>query len=284
MTARLHDGVALVPSPMPTSLAATDRMCAILGEAGIPIHEGVPIRSDVDASVLDAGAPDDASRRLMLIDSVQSNTMVPGSAINPPPVEVLIEATDETPDAWFEEWSSCVRTNDIFWSLSTEAAMRMPAPSQPFADAVVRRIDGGDSGDLRMRIETALHETVANALVHGNLGLPSLSKLEGDDQSDTYQRAIQAGLSDRARACRRVELSACITATGVTIRVRDEGDGVPEVYWRESLNAGDDALTHAEKSGRGLYLTAMFCDNLRRADAGRTVELCFETGPETPAP
>lgn len=270
--------IALVPSPFPASIDATDRMLATLRDASLTVTENA---LSADAAADESSRSDHPEPRMMFVDPGATAGVRSAPLNDPPPVEFLFEIPDDTPAARLADWAHHVHASDVYWSLTTESAMRMTSPSRAFATAVVRAAGRPGTQDLMMRIETALHETVANAIVHGNLGLPSLSKLEGDDQSAAYQEAVQAGLADPDLARRRVDISAQVENGCLTIQVRDEGDGMPEESWHQSLQGGESALTEAQKSGRGLYLTSMFCDSLQRAPDGRAVHLCFELGEAT---
>ncbi len=270
MTETPRPPVALVPSPLPAAPAARERVLADLRAAAVQIRENGVDPGDDTGNPLDGSA-----RRLMFLDPGTSGARVAETLSEPPAVEVLLELGGATPSERIARWARRIAETDVFWSLSTTSAMRMTTPSRAVAQAVLRALGPSGNDDLLIRLETALHETLANALVHGNLELPSLCELEGADPALDYDEAVTASLSDRTLAYRRVEVSAHCAADSVRIRVCDEGDGVPDALWRQSLKGGDDVLAHADKSGRGLYLTAMFCDDLNRYDNGRTIELIF---------
>jgi anti-sigma regulatory factor (Ser/Thr protein kinase) len=269
---RADDNIALVPSPLPAQLAVSERMVSSLRDAALTVRERTMAGN---ATEIDAHGPDHMPR-MMFVDPSTAQGTDAGPLHDPPPVEFLLEIPDDTPAERLATWADEVRRCDVYWSLTTESAMRMTTPSRAFACAVVRMLGREHAQDLLMRIETALHETVANALVHGNLRLPSLSQLEGDDQSAAYQQAVQAGLANPDLAERRVTLRAYRENGAVRLQVEDEGDGVPDEHWHNSLTGGESALTQSDKSGRGLYITAMFCDDLQRTADGRTVQLSFE--------
>jgi anti-sigma regulatory factor (Ser/Thr protein kinase) len=260
---------------MPASLAEADRMCETLRKAAVVVNEDALAVPNVDDTALGNGVGH--GRRMMFLDATRTRADAAAPLNDPPPVDLLFEIHEDTPETQLTCWAAAVRDYEIVWSLTTETAMRMPAPANAFTDAVVRASQAAEPDFLRMRVETSLHETVSNALVHGNLELPSLSELEGDDQGDVYERAVQAALADPALARRRMSLKARIAGDTLRIAVRDEGAGLPESNWSGALADGRDTLTSSDKSGRGLYLTAMFCDDMQRSADGRTVELTFTT-------
>ena len=269
-------GIALVPSPFPATLDVTDRMVATLRDASLTVSEHT---LSGDPAEIAAVGPDQTPR-MMFVDPGVSGASGSQALNDPPPVEFLLEMPGNIPARLLADWADQIRRHDIYWSLTTESAMRMATPSRAFASAVVRMLGRGHAEDLLMRIETALHETVANALVHGNLGLPSLNQLAGDDESAAYEEAVQAGLATPELARRRVALSARRENGQVHVQVEDEGEGVPDADWNHCLTGGETTLSQACKSGRGLYLTAMFCDDLSRTADGRTVQLCFKLDDE----
>jgi anti-sigma regulatory factor (Ser/Thr protein kinase) len=250
-------------------------MCETLRNAAVVVNEDALAVTNVDDTTLGSGVGH--GRRMMFLDAARAGAETAQPLNDPPPVDLLFEIREDTPQAQLACWAEAVRDYEVVWSLSTGTAMRMPSPANAFTDAVVRASQAAEPDFLRMRVETSLHETVSNALVHGNLELPSLSKLEGEDQGDAYERAVRAALADPVLAGRRMSLKARIAGDTLTIAVRDEGAGLPESNWNASLAGGRDTLTSSDKSGRGLYLTAMFCDDMRRSNDGCTVELSFAT-------
>jgi anti-sigma regulatory factor (Ser/Thr protein kinase) len=272
--------VALVPSPFPAPLSAAERMYAALQRVPLRVDRmSVGGAAGGDPAATDASiSAEGAIRRLAFFNPCQPTAPGAERLAEPPPVEILLEIDDRTSRDEMDGFAEAAGRYDIFWSLTTECAMRIESPARTFADVVARLAGDHDEADMRVRVETALHEVLANALVHGNLGLPSLSKLEGDDQSAAYQHAVETGLADPDRAKRRVDLSAVVEPAQIWVGVRDEGHGVPLDHWRTSVTDGGAALSRADKSGRGLYLTAMFCDWMDRSEDGRLVRLGFGLG------
>ncbi len=273
MTGTPRQHVALVPSPLPAIAAARERVLADLRAAAVQVREDSLAGGADDRA---RAAADSPARRLMFLDPGPSPEPIADTLSDPPAVDVMLELGADTPAERIAGWARRIAETDVFWSLSTMTAMRMATPSRAVAQTVMHALGPRGSDELLMRVETALHETLANALVHGNLELPSLCTLEGDDPAVDYDDAVAASLGDPALAGRRVEVSARCEPDLLRICVSDEGDGVPDTLWHQSLAGGQDALAHSDKSGRGLYLTAMFCEDLNRYDAGRTVELCFQ--------
>ncbi|TAN70735.1 MAG: chemotaxis protein, partial [Magnetospirillum sp.] len=72
-------------------------------------------------------------------------------------------------------------------------------------------------------IDRAVHELVANALVHGNLDVASPGP--GMEGFDAYCKALDAALADPRRLGHRVEISAARTENSVEVAVLDQGAG-----------------------------------------------------------
>ena len=218
--------------------------------------------------------PGDA-RPLVLLDTRRQGGAETGRDLpDPPPVPLLIGVEGAPGAAQAARWATIAAQHDLYWSLSTGAVMAMDAPSKVFA-AAVRAIAGDlcDEG-LLMRLETALHETLVNALVHGNLDVPSLNDFEADDQGTAFQEAIEARLADPVLSARRVALTANVAHKSLSLSVHDNGAGLPEELWDRTVREGP-AAPNASHSGRGLQLTAMFCDDMALSPDGRTVTMTF---------
>lgn len=91
-----------------------------------------------------------------------------------------------------------------------------------FVEALLRR--GLIRADALSRVRTALHEAIANAIIHGNLELPSPRREDAQDFV-TFAEAISERLLDPAYFNRC--LTVCATAENRTLvlRIRNEGPG-----------------------------------------------------------
>lgn len=152
---------------------------------------------------------------------------------------------------------------DLFVSLSTASAHAMPLAGI-VADAL-----GGRFGLGRERchsVATGLAEAVANAVLHGNLGL------DGPERRDLDGFAALAGMAadrvrDPARAWLRIELrarrraSASFPPGSFTVEVADEGRGYVPVA--------------PERPGGGLALIRACADAVELLDGGRCIRMRF---------
>lgn len=90
-----------------------------------------------------------------------------------------------------------------------------------FADAVCRRLLA--TGECISGLCLALHEAVANAIIHGNLEIASPAN--DPDSFAAYCRLLDKRLEDRRWAARHVEISAARVTGGLEVAVRNEGPG-----------------------------------------------------------
>jgi anti-sigma regulatory factor (Ser/Thr protein kinase) len=118
------------------------------------------------------------------------------------------------------------------------------------------------------RVLMALHEALTNAIIHGNLGISSELKDQGDD---LYAAAVAARSSDPAFARRVVEIRAHYNGTCACWTLTDQGDGfdVEAALWRLD-HVDTDPL---RPSGRGILMMRAFMDEVHYDEGGRRVRL-----------
>ena len=118
-----------------------------------------------------------------------------------------------------------------------------------------------------IRIGTALHEALTNAIEHGNLELHS----ELRDQDD--RREYLALLNQRRRQSpyreRRVHISAKFSHDQAVFTIRDEGPG----FDPSNLPDPTEPANLERVSGRGLYLFRTFMDEVRFNVTGNEITL-----------
>lgn len=125
------------------------------------------------------------------------------------------------------------------------------------------------TAEMVSRLRTALHEAVANALIHGNLELPSPRREDVNDFV-AFGEAITARLADPAYAGRRLAVAVCTgpdPATGVRLHIRNEGPGFDPVALppRERRNP--------DRAHGGWALILAGCDHAAFSPDGRTLTL-----------
>lgn len=119
-------------------------------------------------------------------------------------------------------------------------------------------------------IHLALHESIVNGLIHGNLQLSSNLRQSARDFIE-YARLLNERLNDPTYAQKSMSLWASWTDERLEIKIRDEGAGYSAI---PALNRTDQPAPQA-KSGRGLRLIAGISDSCTIDDFGREVTLSF---------
>jgi len=246
-----------------------------LEAAGFQVRAGTGQPGTGQPGAGDFGAGGENGRQLVVMD-LDPTGGISGEADLPDPPAVPLVLGIASGRADILHWAESIASHDAYWSLTTAAALAMPAPSRAFVTAIMTRLGVRGDSTLAIRIETALHETFANALLHGNLGLPSMESFAGSDPGSAFYAAMRERLADPALAARRVELLAMLGHGAVTVAVRDSGPGLPEECWdRTAVQGVERTSATLRQCGRGLELTAMFCDDMALSPDGRTVSLTF---------
>lgn len=89
------------------------------------------------------------------------------------------------------------------------------------------------SEQLAQNIHTCLHEAIANAIIHGNLGLPGSLKTE--KPLPEYYQQVEERLKDSAYFFTRVNIMIAQTRKTLFLDVQDEGCGYPHhLYFSET--------------------------------------------------
>ena len=132
------------------------------------------------------------------------------------------------------------------------------------ATAVSRRFGGNRDWAA---VEHCLSEAITNAMIHGGLGVDS-SLRETPESLAEYARSIQEGLSDPARATKRVEVTVVPLPRGdLQITVYDRGEGYD---FDAKMNR---AAVPGAKHGRGLALIRKAAKSVTSRDGGRTLAM-----------
>ncbi len=126
---------------------------------------------------------------------------------------------------------------------------------------------------LIWRIEVALSEALANALLHGNLETNKLLRSSSEAYAD-YANHLDRRLHDDSFANRSVCIFARINAGWLTLEVVDEGNGFDKSRRGHPATA-DINDTFGLPSGRGLLVTSAMADRIRHRNGGRRLDLGF---------
>ncbi len=159
-------------------------------------------------------------------------------------------------DCWMETRFAFCLDNDI--SLIRDAVAHL----QQYSRNMLRM---GNS--TTTRIGVALHESLTNAMLHGNLELDSRLRENGSDEF--YRLASQRRLESPYRD-RRVHVTAIETATEARYVVRDEGSGFDV---RACQQDPTDSANLTRLSGRGLFLIHAFMDEVHFNDCGNEITM-----------
>lgn len=129
----------------------------------------------------------------------------------------------------------------------------------------------GVEHQVALELITALEESLANAVIHGNLEV--CSDLRHDP--DQYQELIDARRSKRPYSTRRVRLRvAVIPPNYVEFHVRDEGPGFqPDTI--PDPRAHEDGF---QAWGNGLLIIRSFMDEVRHNDRGNEITMSRRLG------
>ncbi len=117
-----------------------------------------------------------------------------------------------------------------------------------------------------MRLGIAVHESVTNAIYHGNLEVNSDLR---QDSSTAFEDLVERRRRQSPYCSRRVCVQAHYEHGEAVIKVRDEGPGFDVA----SLPDPTDPENLEKPSGRGLMLIRLFLDEVRHNAAGNEITL-----------
>lgn len=232
--------------------------------------------------------PADAHDAWVLIFPEDSDTAALVAAFTPPvtaavaggaglpPAMPMGTGDDGAPDGWPDGWQGAAAAGfALFLSITTAQAMAIRlAPL--LCQILVQR--GILSPAMQGGVELCFQEALANALIHGNLDVPSALK-KGKDGFLKFSTTIQDRLQNPEYGLRRVEIGVSQTCDGFTLHVGDQGEG----YEASALHGA----APREASGRGFLFMQALAQQVRISDGGRCVCLHFSYPPEsspTPPP
>ncbi len=175
-------------------------------------------------------------------------------------VEVL---GDEVPGG---DWAAvCVPSNGFFLSLTTATAFSLQLA--PLVGAVIgaRGVLGNDK---RSVVEQCVQEAVANAIVHGNLGIPSSVK-DHPEGFREFSKMVNNRLSDAGLRGRRVEIFVRWGRTSLDVSVSDQGEGF-------DVSVLPAVVSGRCRSGRGFLFMQALAERVEIADGGRCTSLRFK--------
>jgi CheY-like chemotaxis protein/anti-sigma regulatory factor (Ser/Thr protein kinase) len=122
------------------------------------------------------------------------------------------------------------------------------------------------------RIGVAIHESLTNAIYHGNLELSS--ELRQEDESIFHALAEERRRDDRY-ALRRARLAARLSAAEVRVVIQDDGPGFDPMQVRNPTAA----INMDRIGGRGLLLVRSFMDDVRHNPQGNEITMVKHVSP-----
>jgi anti-sigma regulatory factor (Ser/Thr protein kinase) len=117
----------------------------------------------------------------------------------------------------------------------------------------------------RHGLEICLGEAIANAVIHGNLGLTGRA-WRAARRAGTLARLVEVCRTDPAHRGRRLQITACVSDDRVAFSVRDEGSG-----WNP-----DDCV---DQGGFGRRLLARLAADVIYSENGTRVTFTLNAGP-----
>lgn len=143
---------------------------------------------------------------------------------------------------------------------------------EPTTDYLVQKalLSGACEASRKKKLMVSLQEALVNAVVHGNLEIPSQLKEQGDN---AFAEALAARSNDARFARRTVAIEVEYDGERCQWSITDEGRGfdVDRVLRRESQGEPEFVLA----SGRGILMMQAFMDDVRFEAGGRRVVLAL---------
>jgi anti-sigma regulatory factor (Ser/Thr protein kinase) len=122
------------------------------------------------------------------------------------------------------------------------------------------------------KMNIALHEAITNAIVHGNLGVPSDLK---EQSADVFAKAVAEKAGNPQLAARRVKIIFDFDGCECHITVTDEGSGFDFLSWLKALDDSETEEPSELCSGRGILMMRALADQVQFSDGGRTVRMTW---------
>lgn len=114
------------------------------------------------------------------------------------------------------------------------------------------------------KLNLCLHEALINAVIHGNLEIPSELKAESDEKFDALVREREA---NPAFSSRQVQIKCQVTTEGLTFEIQDEGRGFDLQIIKQL-----DPLQMVSH-GRGILIILSFMDQVGWNETGNKISM-----------
>jgi anti-sigma regulatory factor (Ser/Thr protein kinase) len=116
-----------------------------------------------------------------------------------------------------------------------------------------------------MRLSLCIHEALSNAVIHGNLAVPSVLK---EDRWEEFESLLRIRESTPEYNSRRVNIKIMLAKQRFQIEIKDEGEGFDVNAVSEFINPGSML-----PSGRGILLIHSFMDEVRWNEKGNKITM-----------
>ena len=180
------------------------------------------------------------------------------------PGAVVVEVRDDQPPAG--DWAAVVvPANGFYLSVATATAFSIQIA--PLVVAVLAK-RGVLAVDKRSVVELCLQEAVANAIIHGNLGISSTAK-DHPEGYRVFSQLVNGRLGDPELRERRVEVFVRWAGLVLDISVSDQGSGFDVAKLPAEADSGS-------RSGRGFVFMRALASRVVVTDGGRCTSLRFE--------
>lgn len=165
-----------------------------------------------------------------------------------------------------ESWPLAAGARGVFLSLGTRTAYGIHLAAL-LADALVAR--GVIGADMRSGVELCLQEAIANAIIHGNLGISSASK-DTTSGHCAFSQLVNERLNCPIHGQRRVMVHLVWDPVRLSIRVIDQGAGFDPDSVPPARPGG------RARSGRGLMFMRALAAEIALELGGRCTTLTFQ--------
>ncbi len=180
---------------------------------------------------------------------------------------VDVQAVDESIHTFLQNQNG--RLNNSLSFLLTCPVMYKCDVALLFVNALKKRLKLSKS--LASDVHIALHETIVNGLIHGNLQIGSSYRQDARSFVE-YSRVLLERLQNPDFARKGISISARWDANKLSVKVRDNGAGY--IIRDDQCNYSSETLRN--KSGRGLLFIAGIADSCTIDDFGREIDLTFK--------
>ncbi len=120
-------------------------------------------------------------------------------------------------------------------------------------------------------IEIAVHESLVNALEHGNLELSSKLKSISADEPDRFALLRQERLQDEQYAGRTIRVRFQLDTAKMEVQISDQGRGFDHAHKMKNLFRRVEPESLTDCHGRGLLMVSCCMDNVSFNETGNQV-------------